>query len=144
MLNSDYLPKDFGWNNQEQLSLMNNFAVQGLIEVIRKIMHLGKRRGIRHKVEIILALLVCAVLCEARSYLGIWEWANELPKQALERFGCYSGRRPSEAMIRRVIQKLDQTVITMDALLAQKKIAEYIVQEKNADYVVTVKSNQKM
>ena len=59
-----------------------------------------------------------------RSYLGIWEWTNEIAKQRLERFGCYSGRRPSEPTIRQVIQKLDQTVITMDVLLAQKNIAE--------------------
>lgn len=42
MLNLDYLAKEFERNNQEQLSLTNNFAVQGLIEAIRKITYLGK------------------------------------------------------------------------------------------------------
>ena len=100
MLNSDYLPKDSGCNNQEQLGLMNNFVVQGLIEAIRKIMDPGNRQGIRHKIETILASSACAVLYGARSYLGIWEWANELPKQTLKRFDCDSRRRPSEPTIR--------------------------------------------
>ena len=51
MLNSDYLSKDSEAINHEQLSLMNNFPMQGLIEAIRKITNPGKRRGIGHKIK---------------------------------------------------------------------------------------------
>lgn len=37
---------------------------------------------------------------------------------------------------------IEQTVVTADALLTQKKIADYLVTEKHADYVFTVKGNQ--
>jgi hypothetical protein len=37
---------------------------------------------------------------------------------------------------------IEDTVVTADALLTQKAIADYIVKEKNADYVFTVKDNQ--
>jgi hypothetical protein len=38
--------------------------------------------------------------------------------------------------------EIEGTVITADALLTQKKIANYIVDERKADYVFTVKDNQ--
>jgi predicted transposase YbfD/YdcC len=37
---------------------------------------------------------------------------------------------------------IEDTVVTADALLTQRKIAEYLVTEKRADYVFTVKGNQ--
>lgn len=38
---------------------------------------------------------------------------------------------------------LQGAVVTADALLTQKEIAKYIVRNKKADYVFTVKGNQK-
>jgi len=37
------------------------------------------RRGRRHQVVAVLAVGVCAVLAGARSYVGIAEWARDLP-----------------------------------------------------------------
>ncbi len=37
---------------------------------------------------------------------------------------------------------LEGAVVTADALLTQKEIASYLVEEKKADYVFTVKGNQ--
>jgi hypothetical protein len=39
--------------------------------------------------------------------------------------------------------KIEGSVVTGDALLTQKEIATYIVEEKKADYLFTVKGNQK-
>jgi len=38
---------------------------------------------------------------------------------------------------------IEGSVVTGDALLTQKEIAAYIVEEKKADYLFTVKGNQK-
>jgi predicted transposase YbfD/YdcC len=37
---------------------------------------------------------------------------------------------------------IEGAVVTADALLTQRAIAEYLVTQKNADYVFTVKGNQ--
>jgi hypothetical protein len=37
------------------------------------------RRGVRHRLAVILALAVCAVLAGARSFTAIAEWAADLP-----------------------------------------------------------------
>lgn len=50
---------------------------------------------------------VCAVLCGARSYLGIWEWAKKLPKDVIKRFGCRRNISPSEPTFRRILQAID-------------------------------------
>ncbi|HZI75726.1 MAG TPA: transposase family protein, partial [Gemmatimonadales bacterium] len=36
-------------------------------------------RGVRHQLVTVLAAAVCAVLAGARSYVGIAEWAHDLP-----------------------------------------------------------------
>ena len=38
--------------------------------------------------------------------------------------------------------EIEGKVITADALLTQKEIANYLVQERGADFVFTVKENQ--
>ena len=38
---------------------------------------------------------------------------------------------------------IEGAVVTADALLTQKNIADYLVRKKKADYVFTVKGNQK-
>jgi predicted transposase YbfD/YdcC len=66
------------------------------------------RRGIRHRLVTVLALAVCAVLAGARSYVAIAEWAHDLPLGVRIRLGLRVGRAtPSEATIRRVLQKID-------------------------------------
>jgi hypothetical protein len=54
----------------------------------------------------VLAAAVCAVLAGARSYVGIAEWAHDLPVSVRVRLGI--GRRaPSESTFRRVLQTVD-------------------------------------
>ncbi|MBV8993938.1 MAG: ISAs1 family transposase [Pseudonocardiales bacterium] len=63
-------------------------------------------RGVRHRLVTVLAAAVCAVLAGARSYVGIAEWAHDLPMSVRLRLGI--GRRaPSESTFRRVLQSVD-------------------------------------
>jgi predicted transposase YbfD/YdcC len=186
------------------------------------------RRGIRHQVHTILAVAAVAVLCGARSYTAIGEWAADAPQWLLTVLGARRrpgyGRliAPHEATLRRTIQSFDAelldaviggwlaaqadtalsalavdgktvrgarrgdgtqvhllsaishdtgvvlaqreiaaktneipelapllagldlagVVVTADALHTQRATAAHLVQERNADYVLTVKANQ--
>lgn len=63
-------------------------------------------RGVRHRLVTVLAAAVCAVLAGARAYVGIAEWAHDLPVSVRVRIGI--GRRtPSESTFRRVLQSVD-------------------------------------
>jgi predicted transposase YbfD/YdcC len=64
------------------------------------------RRGVRHRLAVILGLSVCAVLAGARSFTAIAEWAADADEQTLARLGV-SGVVPSESTFRRTLQRLD-------------------------------------
>jgi len=194
----------------------------GLFSVLGTISDPRKRRGIRHKVQGVLAISVCATLAGARSFIAIAEWAAEQSREVLLKLGSRRGKPPSERTIRRVLHAVDAAevdrrtgawvakqvqlagraisvdgktlrgsrdgdqgavhllsaivhgsgtvvaqvavgektneipciqplladldlkgaVVTADALHTQRETARYIVENKNADYVFTVKDNQ--
>lgn len=195
----------------------------GLFDILCGFPDPRKRRGIRHKIQSVLATGICAVLAGARNFTAIAEWSAEQSKQTLIRLGSKRGQPPSERTYRRVFHDIDvedldrqmgswmaeqqqslagvglaldgktvrgsrdathgaihllsaivhgsgvviaQTavesktneitkvkpvlegldikgaVVTADALLTQREIARHIVEDKNADYVFTVKDNQ--
>ncbi len=194
----------------------------GLVEVLREVADPRKRRGIRHALDSVLALAVCAKLSGAKSLEAMAQWAEDLPVETLKRFGCRRGRAPSEPTFRRLLGRIDPaeldrrlgkwtarqtelagkglaidgktvrgskdgqeppvhlvgavvhgeglvvaqsrvadktneitsvqpllagldiegTVVTGDAIYAQKEIARHLVEEKKADYLFTVKDNQ--
>ena len=64
------------------------------------------RRGIRHRLAVILGLAVCAVLAGARSFTAIAEWAADADEATLARLGV-TGAVPSESTFRRTLQSLD-------------------------------------
>jgi hypothetical protein len=184
-------------------------------------------RGLRHKKFSVLAITICAILCGARSFAAIAQWAKNCSQKMLKRLECrYDHKQkrfltPSEPTIRRFahavdvqavdqavypwLQSLDQDkspvavdgkvlrgarqengrqihllsaflhkqgmvlaqcqveastneipkvvpllkpvpldgrVITLDALHTQEDTARFIVKEKHADYLFTVKDNQ--
>jgi predicted transposase YbfD/YdcC len=223
ILSGDFIPYDFGCVKREgSMNGLKSFPVEGLMEEIRQTTDPRKARGIRHSLSVVLGIAVCAVLCGARSYRAIGDWAKALRRQDLRRFGSRRDRPPSEPTIRRVLQaveaeefderigrwllrqqvldgkavamdgktlrgsrdgerlpvhllsavihkegivvaqqrvdektneitqvkplldtlNLQGAVVTADALLTQKNIAAYLVEEKKADYVFTVKGNQ--
>lgn len=223
ILTSDLLPYDYRvFHREGSMDKLVRFPVEGLMQCIRESDDPRMRRGIRHQLEVIVGIAVCAVICGARSYRAIGDWSAALPPQALRRFGSRRSAAPSESAIRRLLQAIDAeafdrhigrwllaqqvlsdkaiaidgktlrgsregeqaavhllsavvhkegiviaqadvdgktneitrvqpllqrlelqgAVVTTDALLTQKDIAEFLVEQKRADYVFTVKGNQ--
>ena len=64
------------------------------------------RRGVRHRLVVILALAVCAVLAGARSFTAIAEWAADADQDTREALGI-TGVVPCESTFRRTLQTLD-------------------------------------
>lgn len=195
----------------------------GLFDILEGFPDCRKRRGIRHRIESVLASALCSVLAGARSFVAIAEWAAEQSADTLKHLGSKRGKPPSERTYRRVLHSIDveeldrrtggwmaeqqrivagtglaldgktargsgdgeqnalhllsaivhgsgtvvaqaavesktneitkvepllesldtkDAVITADALLTQREVARHIVEDKQADYVFTVKDNQ--
>jgi hypothetical protein len=64
------------------------------------------RRGVRHRMAVILGLAVCAVLAGARSFTAIAEWAADADQATLDALGV-PGVVPCESTFRRTLQDLD-------------------------------------
>ena len=78
----------------------------GLLAVLAGMADPRRRRGVRHKLAVILSLAVCAVLAGARSFTAIAEWAADADTETLTRLGV-TGVVPSESTFRRTLQRLD-------------------------------------
>ena len=223
ILTGDLMPYDLTLALKEtRLEVLMNFPIQSLLDEIRRMTDPRSNHGKRHPLETVLAISLCAVLCGARSYLAIADWASGLNKKDLLRFGSERDDPPSEPTIRRVLQRIDVAefdrriydwlykqklikgqaiaidgktlrgsqdgerrgrhllsavvhkegiviaqdevdektneikhvkplfekvdisgnVITADALITQRDLANHIVKVKKADYLFTVKGNQ--
>src|SRR5512140_3306860 len=57
----------------------------GLLAVLAGVADPRHRRGVRHRLAVILGLAVCAVLAGARSFTAIAEWAARADEQTLAR-----------------------------------------------------------
>jgi len=64
------------------------------------------RRGVRHRLAVILGLAVCAVLAGARSFTAIAEWAADADQATRDALGV-AGVVPCESTFRRILQQLD-------------------------------------
>jgi predicted transposase YbfD/YdcC len=78
----------------------------GLLAVLAEVADPRHRRGVRHRLLVILGLAVCAVLAGARSFTAIAEWAADADQDTLRALGV-AGVVPSESTFRRVLQRLD-------------------------------------
>src|SRR5215470_6478577 len=78
----------------------------GLLAVLAQVADPRRRRGVRHKLAVILGLAVCAVLAGARSFTAIAVWAADADTETLARLGVI-GPVPSESTFRRTLQRLD-------------------------------------
>jgi predicted transposase YbfD/YdcC len=78
----------------------------GLLAVLARVTDPRHRRGVRHRLAVILDLAVCAVLAGARSFTAIAEWAADADEATLEALGV-TGAVPSESTFRRTLQRLD-------------------------------------
>ena len=79
----------------------------GLFEVLCGVPEPRKARGLRHKIQSVLAAAVCATLAGARSITAIAEWAAEQSVDTLKLFGSKRGKPPSERTFRRVLHVVD-------------------------------------
>src|SRR3954471_2069478 len=70
------------------------------------------RRGVRHRLPVVVSAAVCAVVAGYRSYAAIAEWVADAPDATVRALGITPDRRPSEAMIRRLLQALDPQLLT--------------------------------
>jgi predicted transposase YbfD/YdcC len=70
------------------------------------------RRGVRHRLTVVVTAAVCAVVAGYRSYAAIAEWTDDAPAATAHALGMNPDRRPSEAMIRRLLQALDPDQLT--------------------------------
>jgi hypothetical protein len=88
LLNADFIPYDFVRVEREgNMKKLKEFPVEGLMQEIRRVRDPRKARGIRHASEVVLGIAVCAVICGARSYRAIGDWAKALRIEDLRRFG---------------------------------------------------------
>jgi predicted transposase YbfD/YdcC len=79
----------------------------GLLEVLAEVPDPRARRGVRHRLATVVAAAMCAVVAGYRSYTAIAEWVADLPDETAATLGMHPARRPSESMIRRLLQALD-------------------------------------
>jgi predicted transposase YbfD/YdcC/urease gamma subunit len=84
----------------------NEIGCQDLLRALGAVADPRHRRGIRHQLQTVLALTVCAVLTGARSFVGIAEWAADAPEAMLTAVGVHRGV-PCESTFRRVLERLD-------------------------------------
>lgn len=78
----------------------------GLLAMLGRVAGPRYRRGVRHRLAVILGRAVCAVLAGARSCTAIAGWAADADAPALARPGV-TGVVPSEPAFRRTLQRLD-------------------------------------
>src|SRR5712671_1408079 len=71
-------------------------AGPGLLALLATIEDPRHRRGVRHRLVVILALAVCAVLAGARSFTAIAEWAADADEETMQGLGV-TGAVPSES-----------------------------------------------
>lgn len=79
----------------------------GLFELLCGVADPRKRRGVRHKIQSLMASSICAVLAGARSFTAMAEWAAEQSRETLERLGSKRGKAPSERTYRRLFDSID-------------------------------------
>jgi predicted transposase YbfD/YdcC len=70
------------------------------------------RRGVRHRLPVVVTAAVCAVVAGCCSYAAIAEWVVDAPDTTVLALGIVPDRRPSEAMIRRLLQALNPQLLT--------------------------------
>ena len=77
-----------------------------LLPVLAAVPDPRARRGVRHRLAVILGLAVCAVLAGARSFTAIAEWAADADQATRDALGI-TGVVPCESTFRRTLQNLD-------------------------------------
>jgi predicted transposase YbfD/YdcC len=85
----------------------------GLLDYLAQVPDPRKKRGIRHKNLVVLAIAACAILSGMTSFIAIAQWAGNLTQDLLKRLDCRRHPKtgiyipPSEPTIRRLLQAVD-------------------------------------
>ncbi|MET7951638.1 ISAs1 family transposase [Micromonospora sp. NPDC005324] len=87
-------------------------AAAGLPAVLAELPDPRARRGVRHRLTVVVTAAVCAVVSGYRSYTAIAEWVADVPAATALALGIAPDWRPSEAMIRRLLQALGPDLLT--------------------------------
>lgn len=87
-------------------------APGGLLTALSALPDPRARRGVRHGLAVVVTAAICAVVAGYRSYTAIGEWVADLPAETAAALGIDAGPRPSETMIRRLLQALDPDRLT--------------------------------
>jgi hypothetical protein len=87
-------------------------AGPGLLAYLAAVPDPRHRRGVRHRLVAVVAVAVCAVLADARSFTAIGEWAADAPGEVLAALGVRADpwrilQPPDEATARRVLTDID-------------------------------------
>src|SRR5215470_16521836 len=77
-----------------------------LLPVLAAVPDPRARRGVRHRLSVILGLAACAVLAGARSFTAIGEWAADADQGTRDALGI-TGAVPCESTFRQTVQHLD-------------------------------------
>jgi predicted transposase YbfD/YdcC len=85
-----------------------------LLPVLAAVPDPRARRGVRHRLAVILGLALCAVLAGARSFTAIAEWAADTDQATREALGV-AGTVPCESTFRRTLQTLDADALDQAA-----------------------------
>lgn len=94
-----------------------NKQLELLIEALKALPDPRFKRGRRHRKISILAIAICAVLCGARNYAAIAQWATNRTQNQLKRLWCRFNENteryqvPSEPTIRRLLQSIDAEAV---------------------------------
>ena len=84
----------------------------GLLAALAHMPDPRARRGVRHRLPVVVSAAVCAVVAGYRSYTAIAESVDDVPAATVIALGIDPDRRPSEAMIHRLPQALDPDLFT--------------------------------
>lgn len=82
-----------------------------LLSLLDRVPDPRARRGVRHRLPVLLAVGLAAVLAGARSFAAIGEWVAEASTGLLGELGAGDGARPSESTIRRAFARVDASVL---------------------------------
>lgn len=105
------------------VTALAGLPIPSLVEALQGVPDPRKRRGQRYGQASMLALAVCAMLCDARSLFAIAQWGRERAAGAIAAgLGFECGRTPSVATVFRTFRDLD--VAAFERVLAAWFVAQ--------------------
>jgi hypothetical protein len=101
----------------------------GLLHFLNEIPDPRSRHGRQHPLSAVLALACCAILCGARGYAAIGQWAHDHDIGLMHRLG-FTRRPPTSGGIRKVLMAVGPAALEAaltrwaEALLGRTPVAE--------------------